>query len=311
MNYPSFFNSKNSLILFGLQEEFNFLHKLYLNKRLPRVLMLTGNKGCGKSTLINHFFFSIFDSSSYDYNNYSLLKNSIFLKQYQNDIFSNVIYLKGSDFQSIKVDDVRNLKKIIYKSTIINKDRFIVLDDIELFNQNSLNALLKTIEEPTKNNFFLLINNKSRPLLNTIKSRSLEIKISLNEKQRLEIIENLIKLYAIEIFLDPKTSNLSPGNYIKFNHLCKEYDISLTNQFIENLSLLLNLYKKNKKSLFINFAFFLVDYYFNELNKKNIFKNNKIYEIKNYTIKNLNNFLLYNINQKALINAISSKIDHE
>ena len=94
MNYPSFFNSKNSLILFGLQEEFNFLHKLYLNKRLPRVLMLTGNKGCGKSTLINHFFFSIFDSSSYDYNNYSLLKNSIFLKQYQNDIFSNVIYLK-------------------------------------------------------------------------------------------------------------------------------------------------------------------------------------------------------------------------
>ena len=39
---------------------------------------------------------------------------------------------------------------------MINKDRFIVLDDIELFNQNSLNALLKIIEEPSNSNFFLL-----------------------------------------------------------------------------------------------------------------------------------------------------------
>ena len=42
-------------------------------------------------------------------------------------------------------------------------DRFIIFDDVELFNHNSLNALLKLIEEPTKKNYFLLINNKSRP----------------------------------------------------------------------------------------------------------------------------------------------------
>ena len=66
MNYPKFFDSKNSLNLFGLEEEFNFLSSLYIKRKLPKVLMLTGAKGIGKSTLINHFLFSIFDEKNYD-----------------------------------------------------------------------------------------------------------------------------------------------------------------------------------------------------------------------------------------------------
>ena len=62
---------------------------------------------------------------------------------------------------------------------------------------NSLNALLKIIEEPGKNNYFFLINNKSKPLLETIKSRSLEIKIVLNEKKRIEIINHLIDFFNL------------------------------------------------------------------------------------------------------------------
>ena len=36
---------------------------------------------------------------------------------------------------------------------------------------------LKIIEEPNKNNYFILINNKSKNLIDTIKSRCIEIKI--------------------------------------------------------------------------------------------------------------------------------------
>ena len=56
MNYPFYFEPKNSLILFNLEKEFDFLSKLYSKKKLPKVLMISGNKGSGKSTLINHFF---------------------------------------------------------------------------------------------------------------------------------------------------------------------------------------------------------------------------------------------------------------
>ena len=102
---------------------------------------------------------------------------------------------------------------------MINKDRFIILDDIELFNKNSLNALLKVIEEPNKRNYFFLINSKTKPILDTIKSRSLEVKIILNENERIKIIKELIKFHNIEVILDPESSKLTPGNFLKFNYI--------------------------------------------------------------------------------------------
>lgn len=311
MNFPFYFNSKNSLNLFGHKNNFNFLFNLYLENNLPKVLMLTGNKGDGKSTLINHFLFSVFDSKNYNVEKNILNDDSTILKQFKDNIFPNIVYVSGSDFKAVKVEDIRNLKTKILQSTISDKDRFIILDDIELFNTNSLNALLKIIEEPTKKNFFILINNKSKPLLETISSRSLEIKIMINENQRNEIIGNLINMHKLDLLLDPKSSKLSPGNFVKFNYICKEFDVSLSNNLIDNLSTLLNLYKKNKDILFINIAFFITDHYLSHLSKENILKSNKIYEIKNYIFANLNKFLLYNLNQKALLNSISAKINYE
>ena len=308
MNNPIFFDSKNSLSLFGLDKNFEFISKLYSNQNLPRVIMFSGNKGSGKATLINHFLYSIFDIENYDLENLNISGNSIFLKQFQNNIFSNIIYISGADFKSMKIEDIRNLKKIILQSTISNKDRFIIFDDIELFNHNSLNALLKTIEEPSKKNYFFLINNKSKPLLETIKSRAIEIKIFLDESQRLEIIDKLVSYYKLDLVLNPKSSQLSPGNFVKYNHICKEHDILPTNDFVESLTLLINLYKKNKDILYINLAFFIGNCYFQHLKKNNLFKNDKIFEIKNYIFSSLNSFMLYNINQNTLINAINDKI---
>ena len=311
MNYPVFFDTKKSLSLFSLRENFKFISQLYSKKNLPRVLMFTGNKGSGKSTLINHFLYSIFDKDNYDRERFSISENSSFLKQFQNNIFSNIIYINGADYKSVKIEDVRNLKKQILQSTISKKDRFIIFDDIELFNQSSLNALLKIIEEPLQKNYFFLINNKEKPLIKTIKSRTLEVKIILNEKQRLEIINQLVNLHKLDLILDPKFSQLSPGNFVKFNFICKEYDILPTNNFEENLSLLLNLYKKTKDILIMNLLFYLTDQYLKYIKDKNLLKNDKIFEIKNFIFDNLNNFIFYNINQKSLINAINKKLSHE
>ena len=311
MNYPNFFEPKDSLSLFGLDKEFNFISNLYLQKKLPKVLMFSGNKGSGKSTLINHFLYSIFDNDNYDFKKFTLSDSSHFLKQYKNNIFSNIIYLQGANFKSIKIDDIRDLKDKILKSNISGKDRFIVFDDIELFNNNSLNALLKIIEEPSTKNYFFLINNKSRPLLETIKSRSLEIKVNLNEYQRIEIIKKLTSLHKLELTLDPENSKLTPGNFVYFNYICNEHNIKPSNDFATNLSLLLSLYKKNKNIIYINLIFFLADFYLLYLRKKKLIKNYKLFEIRNFVLDNLNNFVHLNINQNSLINAVSKKLNYE
>ena len=52
-----------------------------------------------------------------------------------------------------------------------------------------------------------------------IKSRALEIKIILSENDRIRIINELIKLHNVETILDLQQSNLTPGNFLKFNYL--------------------------------------------------------------------------------------------
>ncbi len=310
MDYPKYFNPKNSLKLFGLEENFNFLSSIYFKDKLPKVLMLTGSKGSGKSTLINHFLFSIFDVDNYNRSKHILSDTSVFYKKFKDDIFQNILYVKGSDFKSLKIDDIRNLKSVIQQSSIIDSDRFIVLDDIEHFNINSLNALLKIIEEPSEKNYFILINNKTKPLLDTIKSRSLEIKIIHNENERVKIIKELIKFYNIDIVLDPEQSKLTPGNFMKFNYAFNEYNMSPTDDFKDNLSKLLNLHKKNKDILFIDIIFYLLDFYFRNLKDQEILKNDKVYELKNFVLDNLNKYLTFNLNQNSLINAINDKLNY-
>ena len=97
MDYPKYFNPKNSLKLFGLEKKFNFLSSIYLKDKLPKVLMLSGLKGTGKSTLINHFLFSLFDTHNYDRPNNTLSDTSVFYKKFR----ENSIIFRNSSFQKI------------------------------------------------------------------------------------------------------------------------------------------------------------------------------------------------------------------
>ena len=162
-----------------------------------------------------------------------------------------------------------------------------------------------------KKNYFLLINNQSKPLVETITSRCLDIKIFLNKKKRLDIIGSLIEKFNINSVIDPVTSDLSPGQFLKFNYICGENNISLDGNFINNLTVLLNLYKKDKNIIFIDMISFLTDNYFNILRQKNLFTSEKIIEYKRFVLDNINKFFLYNLNQNALLNNINSKINNE
>ena len=310
MTLPAYFDPKNTFNLLGLSNKFSFLKNLYLKKKLPKVLMFSGKKGSGKSTLVNHLMFFIFDKRNYNDSTNTYIADSFFYGQFKNNLFPNIIFLSGSDFKNIKIDDIRNLKTKIFQTSISDNHRFIILDDVELFNNNSLNALLKIIEEPSVNNYFILIDNKSKPLLETIKSRCLDIKIILNEIKREKIIETMIKKYKIETLIDYKSIKLTPGKFITFNYILREKKILMNDDFLKNLGILLNTYKKDKNIMFIDLILFLVDSYFINLKNKKILNNEKIFEYKRFILENINKFFLYNLNQNALLNNINNKINN-
>ena len=310
MKINEYNDPKNSLVLFGLENKLDFLIKLYNLKKIPRILMISGKKGVGKFTLINHFLNYIYDKDNYDLKNRSINNQTQFYKQYLNNISSDIIHLSGDNFKNVKIDDIRDLKSKILKTTISKKERFIILDDIELFNTNSLNALLKIIEEPTSNNYFVLINSKTKHLIETIYSRSLEVKILLSNEERIKVIESLIAKNNLEVFIDFNSLNLTPGNFLSFNKICQENKIDFNEDFLKNLKILFNLYRKNKDKNLINFILFLTDYNFHNLKEKKIDSIEKIIENKSFVINNINKFFKYNLNQNSLINAINDKLSN-
>jgi len=119
----------NQLSLYGHHSEFSNFIKLYKSEKLPNKILLSGQKGIGKSTLayhiINHIL-SINEDFSYDTKNFKINPGN------------------------------KSFKLILNKSSFNTKPRFVLIDNIELLNINSVNALLKILEEPNDNIFFYI-----------------------------------------------------------------------------------------------------------------------------------------------------------
>lgn len=309
MSLKELFNPKKTFRLFGLKNNFIFLKNLVKNESSPKTILITGNKGIGKFTLVNHLMLSIYDKDNYDENKNIILNESAVLKQIINNSFPNVLYLNNSN--NFGIENVRWLKSVLLKKPFQENKRYVILDNIETLNINSLNALLKTIEEPSKNNSFILINNKSKPLLDTVKSRCLEVKIYLNEKVRKATIISLIDYFGQDMYLNQDLSYLTPGNFIKINHIFRENNIEIENDFLKNFLTFLNLYKKEKDNYYKESLFFFVDYFLQYKRLKKIYNNKKFIEKRSILVKTINDFFLLNLNQNTLINSIENQLTND
>jgi len=305
MNLSKYFNPKESLFLYGYEKYFNFFKELIDKNKLPKVIMLTGEKGIGKSTFVNHLMHYYYDRENYNHENLSICENTAFHANFKNDTFPNIYFLNINNFNNIKVDEVRKLKQNLLKTSVINQARFVILDDVETFNASSLNALLKIIEEPSKSTNFILINNKSKPLIETIKSRSLEIKITFNNNQKIKILSSLIALFEQQLFISKDLLSASPGNFIKFNHMFNE-KLNIENSLVNNIKIILNLYKKEKDIFYKELLIFVTEYYLQKYKLEKKYNNKKFIEKRSNLLNYINEFFLFNLNQNTLLNFFES-----
>ena len=153
-----------------------------------------------------------------------------------------------------------------------------------------------------------MINNQTKPIIETIHSRCIEFKVILKKEQIKKIIETLIANDSLEVFIDYQIKGLTPGNFLSFNKICEECSIDLNDDYLKNIVVLLNSFKKFKNKEIINLILFLTDYHFYSLKNKDFKNNEKIFEQRNFVIKNMNNFVNYNINQNSLISVINNKL---
>ena len=310
MHLSELFTPKKNNFLIGHEDKFYLLKNLLVNKSMPKVLMLSGQKGIGKFTLINHLMHYHFDEKNYDIEEFKILdNNSSFKIKYSNNVFPNIIYLNSSIFSNAKVDEIRNLKANLLKTSINNLERFIILDDVENFNINSLNALLKIIEEPSKSNYFILINNKSKPMLETIRSRCLEVKIILKNSTRDKILSFLLKYYEQNIKLDKDLIKITPGLFIKYNSLFNKENLNIDDDFVKNFASILGMYKKEKDLIYKDLLIYFTEYFFDKNKRSLSYGKKNFFEKRYFIFKKINDFFIYNLNHNTLIHSIEATLN--
>ena len=81
----------------------------------------------------------------------------------------------------IKIDQIRALEDFIYIGSHRNGRRVVIVEPAEALNPAAANALLKVLEEPPPNVYFLLVSSNWRRLLPTLRSRCRRIELPLPE----------------------------------------------------------------------------------------------------------------------------------
>ena len=297
--------------LIGYNEFFLNLTNLYEKKSLPNKILLSGKKGIGKSLLAEHlinFIYSMDENYKYDLKNLEMnidnKSNILFQKNSHPNIFK---IFKNYDKKNIEISQIREMIKFQNKSSFNDKIRTILIDDVEYLNLNSTNALLKCIEEPAKNLLFMLINNSEKKIPDTLKSRCIEFKLSLN----LNDIKTIINNYYNENIYDEIPNDFitfynSPSIIISLINFMKENEIDYKKSDIKSFITFIIKNKSYSKDTFINnnLNFFIELFFYKNINlsKKITFK------IKEYFYFKLTQIKKYNLDLESFFIEFEEKL---
>jgi len=300
----------NQTSLFSLDNYLLDFIKLYKKKKLPTKILLSGDKGLGKSTLAFHlvnYILSINEKHPYIVEETKINPENRFFKLTINGSNPNLSLVDTlSDKKSIDINQIRELIMNLNKSSFNEKERFVIIDNIETLNISSINALLKILEEPPTNTYFILINN-DRFILPTLKSRCINFKIFLDHKTSISVINKILDNDIFEyINKDLINYYVTPGQLYYLIQFFKTQKYDLNDHNVKSFLRLVikdNLYKKN--SLIKNMIFEYFEFYFREKVK---LAKSYTFEYYDYFLKRINDTKKFNLDEESLFLEFEYKI---
>lgn len=150
----------------GNEETIAYLQRAIKTKRVPQAILLHGPTGCGKTTIAR--------------------------------IFSKEVGCSGIDFRELDtatfngIATVRSISKSIGYVSMKGGARVWLIDEVQKMTNDAQNAMLKLLEEPVKNLYFILCTTDPQKLLSTVRGRCIELKVNLLTEG--QIIKELITI---------------------------------------------------------------------------------------------------------------------
>ena len=129
---------------------------------------------------------------------------------------------------NLNIDIVRDIIKKTYTSSHEGGAKVFILKNIQDIRKESANAMLKIIEEPTRDNFFILISKRLN-ILSTIKSRSIIYRIRKSTPEELGVDKYVYNFFLgisndIEEYKEQEIDLMLEKSYKSIAGVLKEYE---------------------------------------------------------------------------------------
>ncbi|MEO6600515.1 MAG: DNA polymerase III subunit delta' [Polyangiaceae bacterium] len=134
--------------------------------------------------------------------------------------------ISANEATGISIEQVRRivLERIGYRPHE-GRARIFIVRDADEFTVSAANALLKTLEEPGPNTYFVLLTSRPNRLLDTIRSRTLSVRFS-------PLSDELVGRILGERGLDPKAALVAQGSVALALELAEEDALKERDDFV-------------------------------------------------------------------------------
>ncbi|OPY70928.1 MAG: DNA polymerase III subunit tau [Syntrophorhabdaceae bacterium PtaU1.Bin034] len=153
--------------IFGHDHQKQILSSLVQKEKLPHALLFAGPRGVGKRTTAFELARNLFCEEKRACGTCRSCRNLAAA------IHPDFRLLPGET--SIKIDELRAIRKEVYEPPYEAPVRVILIDNAELMTREAANALLKTLEEPPPSNLFILVTSREQEIPATVRSRCMRI----------------------------------------------------------------------------------------------------------------------------------------
>lgn len=144
------------------------LKRVLTSKNIPKAFLISGNPGCGKTTIAR------------------LLKNEVKCAD------SSFVELNGSSERGI--DTIRNIVSSISYAPLVGESKIFFIDEAHQLTKEAQEALLKSTEDPPPNTYWIFCTTEPQNIRAALSRRLFKVNLPpLNNEERLDLLRRVIK----------------------------------------------------------------------------------------------------------------------
>jgi len=201
---------------------------LLSKENLHHAYLFYGREGLGKKDLLTYISNTILCESTNLVSCGKCKNCKLILSNTHPDLH---VILREEGKKNISISQIINLREKIYESAFLGSNKIISIPNIESMSRDASDAILKILEEPPKDTFFIMSSNFIHQIPSTIRSRSIEIEVTVPSFN--ECHEWLSESYSENIDLGIELSDNRP---LVAKYLMDLNILELRSTFIKDIS---------------------------------------------------------------------------